>query len=632
MHQAPNQKADSVHNLGVKHLVQSLLLQRDREKSRSALELCEKLKRVIRSKTISMMVTGLRGRAIAALDTNKVLRYCLLMLSFTATVPTASPVVRFVDVTKQAGIRYDRPSTPEKKYVVESIGAGVALFDFDNDGFLDIYFVNGQSVDGARARPGLASALFRNNRNGTFTEVAEKAGVAFPGWGMGTAVADVNNDGWLDLYVTCFGPNRLYVNNGNGTFRDFSRKAGVADSGCGQGAAFGDYDNDGHVDLYVANYVEFDLSKLPEFGRGHFCHFRGIPVQCGPRGLPGGADVLYRNNGDGTFTNVTAKAKVEEQEKRYGMGVIWSDVDGDGRLDLYVANDTQPNYLYRNLGDGTFEEVGLASGVAVAQDGNPQGSMGVAVGDYNRDGRPDLFVTNYADQYNALYRQDRPFFFSDVSFSSRTASSSFPFVGWGTAFLDFDNDGWQDLMALNGHVYPQIEQPPVNASYPQRGLLYRNNSDGTFSEVTAQSGSALMAKQTSRGVAFGDIDNDGDIDVVVNNLDGGPALLRNEGEHNNHWLLVKTRGGRSNRAGIGARVKITTAESAQWGQVSSGGSYVSQNDLRLHFGLGKHAVVNEVEVHWPSGTIDRRRNVPVNQMLEIVEGERSGEVHGQKKP
>ncbi|MSO21666.1 MAG: CRTAC1 family protein [Acidobacteria bacterium] len=545
--------------------------------------------------------------------------------------PGANPEVRFVDVTKQAGIRFERPSTPEKKYVVESIGAGVALFDFDNDGFLDIYFVNGQSVETAGTRPGHASALFRNNRDGTFTNVAEKAGVAYPGWGMGAAVADVNNDGWLDLYVTCFGPNRLYLNNGNGTFRDVSQKSGEGDSGCAQGAAFGDYDKDGYVDLYVANYIEFDLNTLPEFGKGHFCHFRGIPVQCGPRGLPGGGDVLYHNNGDGTFTNVTAKAKVLEQEKRYGMGVVWSDFDKDGWLDLYVANDTQPNYLYRNLGDGTFEEIGLASGVAVAQDGNPQGSMGVTVGDYNRDGLPDLFVTNYADQYNALYRQDRPFFFSDVSFSSRIASSSFPFVGWGAGFLDFDKDGWQDLLALNGHVYPQIEQPPVNVSYPQRGLLYRNNNDGTFTEVTAQSGEALMKKQTSRGAAFGDIDNDGDVDVVVNNLDGGPALLRNDGGNDNHWLLVKAKGTRSNTAGIGAQVKVTTAEFTQEGQVCSGSSYVSQNDLRLHFGLGKHTQVNEVEVRWPSGGIDRRRNVPANQIMEIVEGEHSTEPRPQRK-
>ncbi len=543
----------------------------------------------------------------------------LVCVALSESSGASNQTIQFTDITEAAGIVFVRPSAPEKKYVVESISAGAALFDFDNDGLLDIYLVNALTVE----NPGesFPSALYRNRGDGTFKEVAAEAGVAHPGWGMGAAVADVNNDGWLDLYVTCFGPNRLYLNRGDGTFRDETRKAKVGDPGCGQGAAFGDYDNDGDVDLYVANYVEFDLNKLPEFGKGHFCHYRGVPVQCGPRGLPGGEDVLYRNQGDGTFVDVTRTAKVLERDRLYGMGVIWADLDKDGRLDLYVANDTQANYLYRNLGDGTFREVGLESGVAVAQDGSPQGSMGVAIGDYNRDGWSDIFVTNYADQYHSLYRQDRAFFFSDVSFGSRVAASSFPFVGWGAGFVDFDNDGWPDLMAVNSHVYPQIEQPPVSVPYRQRCLLYRNNGNGTFAEVTAQFGDPLMKKQTSRGAAFGDIDNDGDVDVLINNLDGGPMLIRNDVGDRSHWLLVRTEGTQSNRAGIGARVKVVTTEGSQEQEVRSGSSYLSQNDLRLHFGLGKETQIKEMEVRWPSGVIDHLEDVHADQILTIREGD-----------
>lgn len=547
----------------------------------------------------------------------------LLFVVLSASGGASNQTIQFTDITKAAGIVFVRPSAREKRYVVESISAGVALLDFNNDGLLDIYLVNALTVENPRGPS--PSALFRNRGDGTFVDVAAKAGVAHPGWGMGVAVADVDNDGWLDLYVTCFGSNRLYLNRGDGTFRDGTGEAKVGDPGCGQGAAFGDYDNDGDVDLYIANYVEFDLNKLPEFGKGHFCHYRGIPVQCGPRGLPGGQDVLYRNEGDGTFVDVTREAKVLESERLYGMGVVWADLDKDGRLDLYVANDTQANYLYRNLGDGTFREVGLESGVAVAQDGSPQGSMGVAIGDYDRDGWSDIFVTNYADQYHSLYRQDRAFFFSDVSFGSRIAASSFPFVGWGAEFVDFDNDGWSDLIAVNSHVYPQIEQPPVSVPYRQRCLLYRNNGDNTFSEVTAQTGDPLMKMQTSRGAAFGDIDNDGDVDAIINNLDGGPMLIRNDGGDKSHWLLVKTEGTRSNRAGVGARVKVVTTEGSQEKEVRSGSSYLSHNDLRLHFGLGKEVQIKQLEVRWPSGAIDYLKDIEADQILTIREGDHPAE-------
>ncbi len=462
--------------------------------------------------------------------------------------------VQFTEIAAKAGITFKHVLSPEKKYIVESMSGGVALFDYDNDGYLDIYFVNSLTVDLAAKHQKTKSALYHNNGDGTFTDVTDKAGIGDVGYGMGVAVGDYNNDGFDDLYVTCLGRNHLFKNNGNGTFTDVTTKAGVGDPRWSTGAAFLDYDNDGKLDLFVANYVDFDLDRLPEFGKGRTCQFKGVPVQCGPRGLPGAGDSLYHNNGDGTFTDVSKKAGVSDPNGYYGLGVICSDFDEDGYVDIFVANDSTPNFLYHNNGDGTFKEIGFTSGTAVNESGSEQGCMGVTLGDYDHDGKLDLFITNFDDEYNILYHNDGHNAFTDVSYAAKLAEVSLPYVGWGTKFFDYDNDGWLDLFAVNGHAYPQRDH------YRQRELLHHNNRDGTFSEVASQMGTSLMQERVGRGVAFGDIDNDGDVDIVVNDLDGSPQLLRNDGGNSNNSVLIKTVGVKSNRDGIGARVKVVSGD------------------------------------------------------------------------
>jgi len=522
--------------------------------------------------------------------------------------------VQFTEIAAQAGITFKHVFSPEKKYIVESMSGGVALFDYDNDGYLDIYFVNSLTVDLAAKHQKTKSALYHNNGDGTFTDVTDKAGVGDVGFGMGVAVGDYNNDGFDDLYVTCLGRNHLFKNNGNGTFTDVTNKAGVGDPRWSTGAAFLDYDNDGKLDLFVSNYVDFDLDHLPEFGKGRTCQFKGVPVQCGPRGLPGAGDSLYHNNGDGTFTDVSKKAGVSDPNGYYGLGVICSDFDEDGYVDIFVANDSTPNFLYHNNGDGTFKEIGFTSGTAVNESGSEQGCMGVTVGDYDHDGKLDLFITNFDDEYNILYHNDGHNAFTDVSYTAKLAEVSLPYVGWGTKFFDYDNDGWLDLFVVNGHAYPQRDH------HRQRELLHHNNRDGTFSEVAAQMGATLMQERVGRGAAFGDIDNDGDIDIVVNDLDGSPQLLRNDGGNSNNSVLIKTVGVNSNRDGIGARVKVVSGDLTQIDEVRSGGSYLSQNDLRLHFGLEKRTTIDLIEVRWPSGVIDKITNLSANRILTIKEG------------
>jgi hypothetical protein len=523
--------------------------------------------------------------------------------------------VHFTDVTDQAGIKFKHVSTPEKRYIVESMSGGVALFDYDNDGYLDIYLVNSLTVDMVKSKQKTRSALYHNNGDGTFTDVTDKAGVGDIGWGMGVAIGDYNNDGWDDIYVTCLGANHLLRNNGNGTFTDVTQKAGVGDPRWSAGATFVDYDNDGKLDLFVSNYVDFDVNNLPEFGKGRTCQFKGVPVQCGPRGLKGAGDTLYHNNGDGTFTDVSKRAGVSDPDGYYGLGVIASDFDDDGLVDIFVANDSTPNFLYHNNGDGTFKEIGFSAGVAVNENGSEQGSMGVTLGDYDHDGRLDLFITNFDDDYNTLYHNDGKGSFTDVSYAAKVAAVSLPYVGWGTWFFDYDNDGWPDLLVVNGHVYPQLP------TYRQRNFVHRNNRDGTFTEVGAQLGAPFAEKRTGRGAAFGDIDNDGDLDVVINNLDGPPQVLRNDGGNAGNSVLIKTIGVKSNRDGIGARVKIISGDLTQIGEVYSGGSYLSQSDLRVHFGLEKRTNIDLIEVHWPSGMVDRVTNVGANKILTIKEGQ-----------
>ncbi|HEU4930743.1 MAG TPA: CRTAC1 family protein [Pyrinomonadaceae bacterium] len=546
--------------------------------------------------------------------TFSILCFFCLLLSSSALTRTELNGIQFVDITKPAGISFEHVSSPEKRYIVESMSGGVALLDYDNDGFLDIYFVNSLTVDLVKTNGKTKSALYRNNGNGTFTDVTAKAGVGDVGWGMGVAIGDYNNDGFDDIYVTCVGPNHLFKNNGNGTFSDVTKAAAVPDPRWSTGASFVDYDNDGKLDLMVANYVAFDFKNLPEFGKGRLCQYKGVPVQCGPRGLPGDGDTLYHNEGNGTFTDVTRKAGVSDANGYYGMGVICSDFDGNGLVDIFVANDSTPNFFYKNNGNGTFEEIGFLSGSAVNENGSEQGSMGVTVADYDHDGNLDLFVTNFDDDYNTLYHNDGKLSFTDVSHAAKVAAVSLPYVGWGTKFFDYDNDGWVDLFVANGHVYPQIP------TYKQRNFIHRNNRDGTFSEIGEQLGAPFNEKRAGRGVAFGDLDNDGDIDLVINNLDGLPTVLRNDGGNVNNSVLIKLVGVKSNRAGIGAMVKVVSGDLVQKDEVRSGDSYISQSDLRLHFGLEKRTKIDLIEVRWPSGIVDMITGAKVNSIVSIKEG------------
>jgi len=539
----------------------------------------------------------------------------LLALFFSQQPVAQSIKIAFTDITTQAGISFRHVASPEKKYIVESMSGGVALFDYDNDGDLDIYLVNSLTVDLVKTKGKTKSQLYRNLGGGKFTEVAEKAGVSDIGWGMGVAVGDYNNDGFEDLYVTCLGPDYLFKNNGDGTFTNVTAKAGVSDPRWSTGASFFDYDRDGDLDLFVSNYVDFDVNNLPEFGQGKSCQYKSIAVQCGPRGLKGAGDSLYRNNGNGTFTEVSKAAGVSDPDGYYGLGVITSDFDEDGLIDIFVANDSTPNFHYRNKGDGTFEEIGFVAGTGVNENGSEQGSMGVTVGDYDHDGKLDLFVTNFADEYNTLYHNNGKNSFTDLSYAAKVAAVSLPYVGWGTKFFDYNNDGWVDLFVANGHVYPQLP------GYRQRRLLHRNNRDGTFSEVSADFGAVLTEDRVSRGVAFGDIDNDGDIDLIIADLDGPPQLLRNDGGNTDNSILIKTVGVKSNRSGIGARVTVVSGDLTQVDEVRSGDSYISQSDLRLHFGLQKRTKVDSIEVHWPSGVVDKVSSVGVNRIVTIKEGQ-----------
>jgi hypothetical protein len=542
---------------------------------------------------------------------------CAALLAALTTVATSEPVV-FRDITVAAGTAFQHHAAPEKKYIVESMSGGVALFDYDNDGFVDVYFVDSLTVETAKTPMAARSALYHSLGNGKFEDVTDKAGIGHPGWGMGVCTADVDGDGWEDLYVTTIGKNRLYHNNHDGTFTDVAGQSGVAGGGWSAGCGFADFDRDGRLDLFVSRYVKIDLDHLPEFGKDKTCEYRGIAVQCGPRGLAGESDLLFHNDGNGRFTDVATQAGVSDPNGYFGLGVAWFDYNEDGWPDLYVANDSTPNFLYRNNQDGTFKDVAFPAGVAVSDDGAEQGSMGVAVGDYVNAGRLSLFVSNFSEEYNALYRHDGDHF-SDVSFRSGTAPSSLPFVGWGTAFFDYDNDGLQDIIVVNGHVYPQLDTVRLGASagYRQRKLLYHNRGGGTFDEVAAQFGRVMMDERVGRGLAVGDLDNDGRLDVVVNNLDGTPEVLHNELADRGNWLLVKLTGAAGNRDAIGAVVTARAGTATQMRIVQSGTSYISQNDMRMHFGLGSASHVDSLEVRWPDGTLSKRANVKANQLIAI---------------
>lgn len=541
-------------------------------------------------------------------------------LATTSGVGSEPTPVLFRDVTREAGITFRHHSAPDKKYIVESMSGGVALFDFDQDGRVDIYFVDSLTVDTANDPRAARSALYRNLGGLTFEDVTDKAGVGHPGWGMGACTADVDGDGWDDLYVTALGGNRLYHNDRGRTFADVTDKAGLKGGGWSAGCGFADYDRDGDLDLFVSRYVQVDLAHLPEFGKGKTCEYRGIAVQCGPRGLPGEGDLLFRNDGDLRFTEVGAAAGVSDPRGYFGLGVAWLDHDDDGWPDLYVANDSRPSFLYTNQKNGTFKEVGFPMGVAVSEDGGEQGGMGLAVGDYDGSGRFSIYKTNFAEEYNNLFH-DEGDHFTERAFRSKTAPPSLPYVGWGTAFFDYDNDARLDIVAVNGHVYPQMDQAKLGASagYRQRKLLFWNRGDGTFDEVGEQQGPVFTEPRVSRGLAIGDLDDDGRLDVVVNDLDGSPQVLHNVRTPAGHWLRVKLAGRGRNTSAIGAVVTLKAGALTQRRLVQSGTSYLSQDDMRRHFGLGDATSVEWLEVRWPDGTTTRREKVKADQTVEIAQ-------------
>jgi len=508
----------------------------------------------------------------------------------------------------------------EKKFLIESIGGGLAIIDYNSDGWMDLYVAGGGTIESSRRGKGdqFPGALYRNNRDGTFTDVTRAAGVINRYWGKGALAADFNNDGLQDLYLVNFGPNILYQNNGDGTFTDVTSKAGVGDPRWSAAAAAADYDLDGDLDLFVANYLDCDLDRLPVEGK--FCSYRGIPVACGPRGLKGAGDSLYRNNGDGTFTDVSEQAGVSDKEGFYGLATAWGDYDNDGYPDLYVANDTTPNYLYHNNHDGTFTEVGAKAGVAYSEDGREQAGMGVDFEDYNNDGWLDIVVTNFSDDTNTLYRNTGKGFFTDVSVSSGIAEDSYRDLSWGTGFFDFNNDGFKDLFVSNGHIFPQVDRYGLKISYRQQNKLYLNTGNERFVNVSNTSGSGLQLVKSSRGAAFADFNNDGFVDIAVVELDDRPSLLMNQGIPDAHWVLIQLLGNVSNRLGVGARVTITSDGMIQTRELKAGGSFASCNDPRAHFGLGKDKEIKELNVRWPSGKVTTMKQVQANQVVTIREG------------
>jgi hypothetical protein len=533
----------------------------------------------------------------------------------------SSQSITFADVTRAAGIDFHLTcGSAEKRYIMESMCGGIAVFDYDNDGWMDIFLVNGSTLEDLHANKCHPSKLYRNNHDGTFTDVTAKAGLNHCGWGFGAAVGDFDNDGWEDLYITYLDGAVLYRNNGDGTFTDVTAKAGVGNSGrWGTSAAFGDYDNDGLLDLYVANYVDLDLDHLPEFGQGPFCKYRGISVSCGPRGLKGGRDRLYHNNGDGTFTDVTEKLNID-LDSYYGLGVLWLDYDLDGCPDLYVANDSSPSLLYHGDCKGSFTEVGVEAGVAYSADGREQAGMGIDSADYDNDGWPDIAKANFSDDTNNLFHNDHNGEFTDLAGPANFGPVSTPFLGFGMKFLDMDNDGWKDIFVANGHVNPQVDGHSFGVTYAERPLLFHNQGNGKFEEIGTHAGAAMARSYVARGAASADFFNDGRESLLVSVLDSSPLLLRNQSAHPGHWLRIKTVGARSNRDGFGARVEVKAGGLTQTAEVRANSSFESASDPRLHFGLGAITKIDSIMVRWPSGTIDRIGTQGVDQELRIEEG------------
>ena len=541
------------------------------------------------------------------------------------------PIV-FEDDSEKSGLTHwtHKMGTPQKKYIVETKGSGVGLIDYDNDGWLDIYVVNGSTfgaLEGKETPP--HAALFHNNHDGTFTDVSAKAGVTNDRWGTGVAIADYDNDGWPDIFVSNVGKNRLYHNNHDGTFTDVADKAGVALGNWSSGATWGDYDGDGRLDLFVAGYVHWDWNNLPvseENGTVNaYCTFRGEPVACGPRGLKGEPDHLFRNNGDGTFTDVSEKAGVADKAGFYGLGAVFVDINNDGKPDLLVGDDSTPNYLYINKGDGTFEDDSYASGFAVNGAGQETASMGIAVGDYQNNGMLDVFDTTFSDNYKPLYHDEGDANMTDVSYEMGLGDITVPFLSWGDAFIDYDNDGWKDLLMSDGHVYPEADKYAWGTSWKERPMLFHNIDGKKFDLVPAVEGTGLADVIAGRGMAVGDLFNDGKIDAVINVMDGHPVLLRNVSPDRNNWLELKLVGGpKSPRDAVGATVYLTANGMKQREDVISGGSYLSSNDQRPHFGLGQATTVDDIEVRWPSGKVEHFTVPGVDRIVTITEGSGKG--------
>jgi hypothetical protein len=545
-----------------------------------------------------------------------------------ATIPNppgAISPVTFVDVAKEAGVTAPNVwgGVDHKRYIIEAKGSGLAFFDYDHDGWLDIYLTNGTRLDATwEAGKAPTSHLYKNNRDGTFTDVTEKSGLARTGWQTGVCVGDYDNDGWDDLFCCFWGHNILFHNNGDGTFSDVTRKAGVYDEKVrwGAGCTFLDYDRDGLLDLFICNYIKLDPEKTSLKTEAEICQWKGIPTMCGPRGMPGDTNVLFHNNGDGTFTDVSEKSGILKPGPRYSITAVSYDFDSDGWPDIYVAVDSQPSILLKNNQDGTFSDVAVIAGVAYSENGHEQAGMGVGVADYDCDGSFDIFKTNFADDTCNLYHNNGDGTFSDVTFASGIGINN-QYVAWGCGFIDYDNDGWADIMQINGHVYPEISGRETGQTFKNPRLVYRNLGNGRFKDVSAEMGPGISERFSSRGAAFGDYDNDGDIDAVVLNMNDAPSLLRNDGGNAQNWIKLKLVGTKCNRTAIGARVRVITGKHVQMDEVHSGSSVMSQCDLRLHFGVGKLQTIDAIEVKWPTtGKIERFAQVKANQILTIREG------------
>jgi enediyne biosynthesis protein E4 len=553
------------------------------------------------------------------------------------------PLAYFTDIAKQAGLTMTNTfgGVSAKKYIIETTGTGVAIFDYDNDGWPDIFIVNGTKLDGFPANQAPTNHLYRNNHDGTFTDVTQKAGLAHSGWGQGVCVGDYDNDGFEDLYVTYYGKNVLYHNNGNGTFSDVSEKAGVAGSGkaWGTGCAFVDYDRDGHLDLMVANYVDFDLSTTPGPGERPTCLWKGAPVMCGPQGLPGAKNILYHNRGDGTFEDVTTKSHIDQTDGHYAFSVTTLDYDDDGWPDIFVACDSTPSILYHNNRDGTFKDVAITAGAAFNEDGRSQAGMGSTAADYNGDGRLDIFKTNFSDDTATLYRNNGDGTFDDVTYLAGLGLHT-QYLGWGTMFFDFDNDSWPDLLLVNGHVYPEVDTQRLGSNFQEPRILYHNNGDGTFTDISSSAGPGINTVSSSRGLAIGDLWNDGHLSAVVSNMNAPLSLLVNQIRNANHWVAIRpvgtfpvsktqsrttsvpsgSPGTKSNRDAIGARIRVKAGARILIDEVRSGSSYISNNDIRVHFGVGSATKIDWVEIRWPGGLVEKFENLAVDAFHTLKEG------------